>query len=91
MPRGKCDDCGVRWSWQGRPRVADALCPSCGRKLAPTSQNSLLPQLGAYATWNPIVGGPKYLAADPAEISKLRRKVKARRREETVRRRFHGE
>lgn len=75
MPRGKCDSCLVRWSWNGRPRVSQALCPSCKRPLTVTSQNSLLPELGAYATSGMRNTGPKYLTADPTEISKLRRRL----------------
>lgn len=83
MPIGKCDDCLIRWSWNGRPRVAEALCPSCQRPLLQTSQNSLLPLLDAIVTWNPVVHGPKYLTASPAVISGLRcpiRKIISRRK-----------
>jgi DNA-binding CsgD family transcriptional regulator len=66
----------VRWQWQGRPRVGDASCPNCRRALRPTSQNSLLPQLSAYATSGLHNGGAKFLTAGPTEISKLLRRLK---------------
>lgn len=73
MPSGKCEDCGIRWSWLGRPRMSEAMCPACQRPLKATSQNSLLPQLDAYAV--SFANGPKYLTANPTEVSKLRRKL----------------
>lgn len=76
MPCGKCDTCRVRWQWCDRPRVADATCPICKRRLAPVSQNSLLPQLSAYATTGMARSGPKYLTADPTEVSRVRRNLR---------------
>lgn len=35
--QGKCTTCKVRWLWQGRPRLKDALCPQCGKKLDRTT------------------------------------------------------
>ena len=77
MPRGKCDQCSVRWNWNGRPRIRDAICPSCHRPLQPTSLTSLLKLYGAYAVTG-FNGGPRRLTADPTEISKLRRDLKKR-------------
>ena len=76
MPRGKCDTCNVVWEWNGRPRVADALCLCCDRPLKVTSQNSLLKRYSA----NPVSfnGLPRYLTTNPTVISKLRRDLKKR-------------
>lgn len=42
--QGKCSACGIRWRWQGRPRVRDAVCPKCGARLERTSHQSTLPE-----------------------------------------------
>lgn len=35
--QGRCEHCRVRWVWDGRPRLKDAWCPKCGRRLLRTS------------------------------------------------------
>lgn len=78
MPHGRCDKCQVRWKWNGRPRVADALCLCCHEPLKATSLTSLLKCYSAYAVRG-FDGGPRHLTADSAEISKLRRDLKKKR------------
>lgn len=36
--QGRCEHCRVRWVWEGRPRLKDATCPKCGRRLLRTSR-----------------------------------------------------
>ena len=31
--QGRCHKCNVAYRWKGRPRLWDARCPTCGRKL----------------------------------------------------------
>jgi len=68
--QGKCAHCAVRWRWIGAPRLKDACCPSCGRRLQRTTHLLRWPVRYGEGRGRPrtlqAMAWVKLLARDPA-------------------------